>query len=176
MKRVLILDGGDVGTEDQAIRSVLENFGYIVTTYYIGRPQDYFDIFSEKEKFDYDYLIIGCHGENGKIIVPVLGENIYYQNECRNNIGLAELREAVKIKGKTIICTGCTTDSGELYKAFTNNNNSFIAPAYYIEGKSDLLFVINLFYHLSNNLSLQDSFEMASKTDGETRLYRLFSE
>jgi len=176
MNRVLILDGGDVGTEDQAIRSVLENFGYIVTTYYIGRPQDYFEIFSEKEKFDYDYLIIGCHGENGKIIVPVLGEEVYYQNECHSNIGFEELQNAVCIKDKTIICTGCTTGSGELHKAFTGNNNSFIAPTDYIEGKSDLLFVINLFYHLSNNMSLKDSFEIASKTDSETGLYKLFSE
>ena len=119
-------------------------------------------------------MIIGCHGENGKIIVPVLGEKIYYQNECRNNIGFEELQNAVSIKDKTIICTGCTTGSGELHKVFTNNNNSFIAPDGYIEGKSDLLFIINLFYNLSNNMSLKDSFENASKTDSETGLYKLF--
>ncbi len=175
MKRVLILDSENTVLEDQAIRNVLENIGYIVTTYHIGRPQHYFDIFAEKEKFDYDYLIIGCHGENGKIIVPVLGEEVYYQNECRNNIGFEELQDAVSIKDKTIICTGCTTGSGELHKAFTNSNNSFIAPDGYIEGKSALLFVIKLFYNLSNNMSLKDSFENASKTDSETGLYKLFS-
>ena len=118
MKRVLILNGNGTGLESFAIRSVLEYFGYIVIMYNIGRPQDYFDIFSGKQNFNYDYLIIGCHGDDGKIIVPILGENVYYPNECRNNIGYEELRGLVKIKDKTVICTGCTTGAGELYKEF----------------------------------------------------------
>lgn len=176
MKKVLILDGYNVGLEDFAIRSVLESFGYVVTMYYIGRPQDYFDIFSGKEKFDYDYLIIGCHGDNGKIIVPVLGDDTYYPNECRGNLGFEELQDTVKFRDKVVICTGCTTGSGELYKAFTCNNNTFVAPIDYIEGNSDLLFVINLFYHLSNNKNLQESYDLTSKIDNETGLYKMFSE
>lgn len=78
MKRVLILNGEGAALENIAIRSVLEYFGYIVTMYNIGRPQDYFDVFGGKLYFNYDYLIIGCHGDNGRIIVPILGENVYY--------------------------------------------------------------------------------------------------
>ena len=118
MKRVLILNGEGAALENIAIRSVLEYFGYIVTMYNIGRPQDYFDVFVGKQNFNYDCLIIGCHGDGGKIIVPILGENVYYPNECRNNIGYEELRGLVKIKDKTVICTGCTTGAGELYKEF----------------------------------------------------------
>lgn len=91
MKRALILNGEGAALENIAIRSVLEYFGYIVTMYNIGRPQDYFDVFGGKLYFNYDYLIIGCHGDGGKIIVPVLGENVYYPNECRNNIGYEDL-------------------------------------------------------------------------------------
>ena len=50
MKRVLILNGNGTGLESFAIRSVLEYFGYIVIMYNIGRPQDYFDIFSGKQR------------------------------------------------------------------------------------------------------------------------------
>lgn len=175
MKRVLILNGANTDLSNFSVRFVLESFGYIVTTYYMGRPQDYFDIFGEKEKFDYDYLIIGCHGEGGRIIPPVLGDDIYYPDECRGNIGFEELHNKVKINNKTIICTGCTTGSGDLYRAFTSNGNTFIAPTDYIEGKSDLMFVINLFYHLSNNKTLADSFALATETDKETGLYRLYS-
>ena len=88
--------------------------------YNIGRPQDYFDVFVGKLYFNYDYLIIGCHGDGGKIIVPILGENVYYPNECRNNIGYEELQGSVKIKDKTVICT---TGAGDLCKAFNRNNN-----------------------------------------------------
>lgn len=109
IKRVHILNGNGIGLESFAIRSVLEYFWYIVTMYNIGRPQDYFDVFGGKHNFNYDYLIIGCHGDDEKIIVPILGENVYYPNECRNNIGYEELQGSVKIKDKTVICTGCTT-------------------------------------------------------------------
>ena len=70
--------------------------------YNIGRPQDYFDVFGGKLYFNYDYLIIGCHGDGGKIIVPILGENVYYPNECRNNIGYEELQGSVKIRIKPL--------------------------------------------------------------------------
>lgn len=99
MKRVLILNSEGAALENIAIRSVLEYFGYIVTMYNIGRPQDYFDVFSEKQNFNYDYLIIGCHGDNGRIIVPILGENVYYPNECRNNIGYEELQRLSENQG-----------------------------------------------------------------------------
>ena len=174
MKKVFILDDGSVGVENYAIRNVLESFGYLVTIYPIGRPQHYFDVLGEKEKLDYDYLIIGCHGDNGKIIVPVLGEDIYYPDECRVNLGFEELQEGVTIRNKTVICTGCTTGSGMLYKAFTDHNNTFIAPSDYIEGKSDLLFVVNMFYHLSNDVSLEEAYSLASKIDRETALYKIY--
>ncbi len=174
MKRVLILNGKSTYTENYAIRDMLENFGFIVTMFNVGRPQDYFDIMSQKIKFDYDYLIIGCHGEEGKIIVPVLDDDIYYKNECRSNIGYDELNDNVSINNKVIVCTGCTTGSGNLCKSFTKNNNAFIAPYDYIDGKSSLLFVINFFYYLSNNCSIQDSYNFANKIDSETALYKLY--
>ena len=175
MKRVLILNGEGAALENIAIRSVLEYFGYIVIMCNIGRPQDYFDVFGGKHNFNYDYLIIGCHGDDGKIIVPILGENVYYQNEWRNNIGYEELQGLVKIKDKTVICTGCTTGAGELYKEFNRNNNTFVAPTDYIEGNGSLLFIVNLFYHLSNGLSFKDSFAIASSIDTETKLYKIYS-
>ena len=175
MKKVLILNGESTSTENYAIRDVLENFGYIVTIFNIGRPQDYFDILDQKFEFDYDYLIIGCHGEEGKILVPILGDDIYYENECRSNIGSDELKNKVSIKNKVVICTGCTTGSGDLYKPFIENNNIFMAPYDYIEGKSDLLFIISLFYYLSFNYSLQDSYNLANKIDSETKLYKFYN-
>lgn len=175
MKRVLILNGEGAALENIAIRSVLEYFGCIVTIYNIGRPKDYFDVFGREQDFNYDYLVIGCRGDDGKIIVPILGENVYYPNECRNNIGYEELRDLVKIKDKTVICTGCTTGAGELYKEFNRNSNTFVAPTDYIEGNGSLLFIVNLFYHLSQGSSFKDSFARASSIDTETKLYKIYS-
>lgn len=81
----------------------------------------------------------------------------------------------MKIKDKTVICTGCTTGAGELYKEFNRNNNTFVAPTDYIEANSSLMFIVNLFYHLSNGLSFKDSFAIASAIDSETKLYNFYS-
>lgn len=64
---------------------------------------------------------------------------------------------------------------GELYKEFNRNNNTFVAPTDYIEGNSSLLFIVNLFYHLSSGSSFKDSFAIASTIDSETKLYNFYS-
>ena len=81
----------------------------------------------------------------------------------------------MKIKDKTVICTGCTTGAGELYKEFNRNNNTFVAPTDYIEGNGSLLFIVNLFYHLSKGSNFKDSFARASSIDTETKLYKIYS-
>ena len=40
--------------------------------------------------------------------------------------------------------------------------------------ESDLLFVVNMFYHLSNDISLDDAYSLASKIDSETALYKIY--
>ena len=108
------------------------------------------------------------------IIKKIVGDDIYYKDECRNNIGYDELKGSLSVNNKTIIYTGCTTGSGNLYKVFTKNGNVFIAPYDYIDGKSDLLFIVNLFYYLTCNNFLQNSFDLANKIDLETNIYRLY--
>ena len=55
------------------------------------------------------------------------------------------------------------------------NNNIFVAPTDYIEANSSLMFIVNLFYHLSNGLSFKDSFAIASAIESETKLYNFYS-
>ena len=66
-------------------------------------------------------------------------------------------------------------DLKELYKEFNRNNNTFVAPTDYIEGNGSLLFIVNLFYHLSKGSNFKDSFARASSIDTETELYALYS-
>jgi hypothetical protein len=44
MGRVLIVSFGNVGIKAQALRQILELFGFSVLIKYIGRPNDFFDV------------------------------------------------------------------------------------------------------------------------------------
>ena len=84
MNNVLIVNIDDTGNEGEALRQVLERMNYSVFMKRMGRPKDLIDIL-KGDFYDFDFLILSCHGTDGNIVMPVLGENIYFENEPRGN-------------------------------------------------------------------------------------------
>ena len=170
---VLILDFGDTGNEAEAIRQSLEQFGYNVMKYGIGRPNDFVEILSGDSFADYKYLIISCHGSNGDIVMPKLGESVYTEDEPKNDFTADDVLKYIKIKNKIIINTGCSTGkSEEMKKAFVNDSNSYISPNDYPGATGTLFFVIALFYYLINT-DLFKAFDLAMNIDEETQSFNL---
>ncbi len=167
---VLIVDLCDSGSEREAIRQSLELFGYTVMVKPVGRPKDLIDILQGNLVIDADYVIISCHGEGGKIIMPTLAEDVYFPEEPRGNFGPKEVEQYCQIKGKTIISTGCTVGCDEMADVFAKNN-IYIAPTDYIDGKAAIMFMTRLFYELGKSKKVTDAFETARKTDDETGLF-----
>lgn len=171
MKKVLVVAFDNVGTEPIAIRQVLESFVFLVLMKYVGRPKDFIDVLENKIDFDSDYIILSCHGEEGKIIMPTLAHDVYLLDEPKENFSSKEIEKHFKLAGKTIINLGCTTGTSPLMDVFSKNNNIYIAPKDYIEGNSVLFFVVRLFYSLSQNKTLKEAFEESRKYDEETSLF-----
>ena len=169
---VLIAVIGNVGNEPEALRQALESFGFSVVMNWIGRPRDLTDLLEGLFPIPFDYLIFSCHGENGAIIMPALDERIYFPNEHRGNFPAAEIARSMKLAGKTIINSGCTTGSKEMCNVFSQNN-VYIAPNDYVEGNAAVFFIIHLFYELAKGKPLCESFEQTRKTDEETQLFHL---
>ena len=168
MKRVLIAAFGDTGNEPEALRQVLESFGCLVLIQYIGRPNDFISVLIGATPFDPDVVILSCHGEDGRIIMPVLDDSIYAANEPKGNLSSDKISKHLKLTKKTIINTGCTTGSADLVGVF-GRDNSYIAPASYIEGNAVLLFMVDFFYQmLQNKYSAYDAWNHAKALDKET--------
>lgn len=175
MKKVLIVDCGDVGSEPEVLRQPLENFGYFVAIQRIGRPNDLIALLGGDSVFEPDYVILSCHGVNGELCMPALAESIYEPGEPRGNMAAADINKCLKLKGKVIINTGCMTGTEEMAKAFSKQN-IYIAPKDYVEGNAAVYFLISLFYELcKEDVSLKDAFEIAKATDSETGLFEMFS-
>ena len=159
---------------EEALRQMLEYFGYTVVMYEVGRPQHFIDLLAGKLLTKFDFIVISCHGEDGEIIMPELGEDIYYPDEPRGNFGFNEINKYLTWKDTCIISIGCTTGDENLAKAFAKNNNTYIAPTDYIEGDSTLMFAVLFFYYLCSDihkLDIEAGYKKASSLDSETNYY-----
>lgn len=174
MKNILIINLLNTGNEAEALRQTLEYMNFFVGIKNIGRPKDFIDILAGETPFDPDCIIISCHGDNGKIIMPVLGESVYFKDEPRGDFSSEEITQFLNISGKTIVNVGCTTGSNDIAAAFSKTN-TYIAPCDEIEGNAALFFTIKLFYELiSKQCDIKAAYLSARETDDETQLFCLY--
>ena len=174
MKNVLIVVIGNTGSEAEAVRQSLESFGYFVAVKYIGRPNDFVSVLNGDLIFEPDAIILSCHGEEGEILMPLLGENVYEPNEPRGNMSGTDIERYLMLQGKLILNLGCTTGEAAMAKAFSKQN-TYVAPDDYIEGNAALFFAISLFYEMSkDDAQLEEAFKVAKANDSETELFQIF--
>ena len=171
LKNILIVVFGNTGTEPEALRQTLECFNFFVATKYIGRPRDFIDILGNNLPFDPDCLILSCHGDNGQIVMPILGEEVYEKEEPQGNFSSEEIRKYINLTGKVILNLGCATGNPAMAEAFSENN-VYIAPKDDVDGNSALLFAIQLFYEIAQNKkTVFDAYCSAKGIDRETALF-----
>lgn len=172
--RVLIAVLPNAGSEPEALRQVLESFDCLVLTKYIGRPNDFISVLGGIEHFDPDVVILSGHGEAGEFIMPVLGASVYTDEEPRCNFSSAEINQYLKLTGKTIISTCCTTGSSDLAAVFSREND-YVAPADYVEGNAALLFLVDFFYQIiQRKTSVEDAWSHAHSLDEETAQFAFY--
>ena len=171
-KTIAIIDMGDVGVEAEALRQSMELFGYIVVIYRIGRPQHFIDILEGKTITKFDFIIIVCHGEDGEIIMPELGEDIYFPDEPRGNFSSRDIEKYLLLKDTCIINLGCTAGHEDISDAFAKNNNTYIASVDYTEGNSAFVFAVMFFYYVAQHgYDIETAYKKASAIDSETSLF-----
>ncbi|NLA73848.1 MAG: delta-aminolevulinic acid dehydratase [Clostridiales bacterium] len=175
IKNVLIVAFGNTGNEPEAIRQSLECFNCFVAIKYIGRPNDFIDILNDKLSFEFDCIILSCHGNSGNIIMPVLADEVYEKDEPKGEFSNFEITKYNNLCDKLIISSGCTTGYKETANAFHKNSNIYIAPIDYIDGNAALFFIIRFFYEISQNKQrMYDAYNKAKQSDDETTLFSYF--
>lgn len=172
--RVLIAVFPNAGNEPEALRQVLESFGCLVLTKYIGRPNDFISALGGTKDFDPDVIILSGHGEDGTFIMPVLGCSVYTEDEPKGNFSSAEISRYLKLTDKMIVSTCCTTGTADLAGVFSKHND-YIAPAGYIEGNAVLLFMVDFFYQIiQHHLTMEDAWDHARSLDEETAQFAFY--
>lgn len=174
---ITLAAGPNSELESFALRAALENFGAKVDMHWIGRPNDLIHVLSGRNRREIDYLLLSFHGEEGALIMPELGEDVYEDEEPRGAaFGADEIKQYASLKGIHVISTGCTLGEKKLADAFLEAGAlSYIAPDDYIDGNAAFIFVLTLLYErLNNTKTVRAAFDRASSIDEETKLFQLY--
>ncbi|WP_068614789.1 delta-aminolevulinic acid dehydratase [Paenibacillus tuaregi] len=174
---VALVSGPDSDMDTQAIRSALEYFGARVITYWIGRPQDLIEVLSGKDIYPgTEMIVLNFHGDEGKLLMPELGEEVYEKDEPRGDFGPDEIRRFANIQGWTILANGCSLGDSALAEAFLEKGcQTYIGPDDYPYGNAALMFAIRLFYEMiQHKRSVQEAYSIAKEMDEEMAMYRIY--
>lgn len=175
--QVALVVGPDCDMESQAVRAALEYFGVRVFTYWIGRPNDLISVLSGDDLYEgTDMMLLNFHGDEGSLIMPELGEEVYEEDEPRGGFGPGEIMRYAKLDGKTVIANGCSLGDSALADAFLERGcRMYIGPDDYPDGNDALMFVLRLFYEIvQQGRDVKEAFAQAVAMSGELSMYRLY--
>ncbi|MCY9517554.1 delta-aminolevulinic acid dehydratase [Paenibacillus apiarius] len=176
---VALVCGPDCDMDTQAIRAALEYFGARVFMYWVGRPSDFMSVLSGEDIYPgTELIILNFHGDEGKFVMPELGESVYEEGEPRDDFGPAEIRRFANLDGRTILANGCDLGNAELAQAFLECGcKTYIGPNDYPDGNAALMFALRFCYELiQHKKSIRDAYHIARATDDDTTMYQIYEQ
>lgn len=170
--RALVLN---MGSDGEAVRSVLESCGLAVELYGIGQPRHLASAMSGRGIGGLpDYVILECHGLGGELLFDELASELQTVQPF-SRMGPGEVREHYRLPGAVVISTGCETGTDAMAAAFlTSGATHYLAPPHLPEGDSSLLLLHMLFYGLSLGWSLDEAVRRAVVFDARLTPWRLW--
>ena len=161
------------GTHATALRSGLEAFGLRVDHVRVGQARH---LVAGFERAGGEYVVLACHGDEGRIIVPELAEEIERFQPTHGAWGPSEVRRYVKLAGATVIATGCDTGTDDLAAAFLDAGAvAYVAPDGAPFGYASLFAPLLLFYELTQQRTLTQAVDRLQAHDTELAMWRLFT-
>ncbi len=166
------------------IRAMLELYRLYVHTYYCCQKQNVLDVLAGKIP-DADYVVLVTGGDRDPdkgscIHFPTVVEQVAGEwKSVAFRIFPEDVRQMVKLKGRTVIAVGCYAGSEPLARAFLDSGcKAYIAPTGEIDMDSTTMFVCAFFHYLTvpppDRLSDRDAVERARKLDSQTASYRYY--
>lgn len=166
IKPILDLIVIDDEMEALAVRACLERWGVRVNLHLIGKGSDLAQLFREPECLS-SQILITCHGTSKGIVLPELAPQIAKNEPFSSFLSPSDVKGLVRLKGQTVLSTGCATGKQIFAKAFLNGGaKAYIAPKGYPEGDIALLFVVNFYYFLLvKKLTARQAYQKAVKIE-----------
>ena len=157
-----------------AMRAALERFGIGVRLMRVGQARHL--VAALGGQADAPFVILDCHGDQGRIVLPELADEVDRHQPLRGSVGPPELRSFARVRpDAVVISTGCDTGTPELGAAFLGSGASaYVAPAGAPFGYASVFAPLLLFYELTERRSLRDAVARLRRHDQELSMWRLF--
>ena len=170
--RALVLN---MGSDGEAVRSVLESCGLAVELYGIGQPRHLASALSGRGIGGApDFVILVCHGLDGEVLFDELAPELQAVQPF-SRMGPSEVREHYRLSAPVVVSTGCETGTDAMAAAFLSSGaTQYVAPPHLPDGDSSLLLLHMLFYGLSLGWSLDDALQRAVTFDARLTPWRLW--
>ncbi|MFG3256468.1 hypothetical protein [Streptomyces sp. NPDC048172] len=168
-----VLGIGDAA-ESGALRTALEPFGVHVNHFPVGSARHFVAALGGR-RTPAPYVLLCCHGDEGRILLEELAEEIARFQPFPGHVGPAEVRTHVRLPGSVVISTGCETGAPELAEAFLEAGASaYVAPEGAPFGYASVFAPLLLFYELTETRSLEAAVGKLRAHDEELAMWRLF--
>lgn len=167
-----LLDINDRSAE--LVRNSLEEFGVRVNYFPIGQSRHLIAALGGERPVA-PYVIVSCHGSDGRILLPELGGPMADAQPFLDELRPEHVREYLRIPGSTVICTGCDTGEETLAQAFLGAGAArYFAPTDSPEGHSAFLAVLLLFYEMTTGHDLHYAVDRVCGYDDELSMWKLW--
>lgn len=158
-----------------ALRSALEEFGIQVNLRSIGQSRHILAALGGDRPVA-PYVIVSCHGEDGRILLPELGGSIARAQPFNDSMGPEQIRKHLRIPGSIVISTGCETGRAPLAQAFLDAGaRGYFAPSDAPDGHDAFLAALILFYELTSGHTLQDAVERVQGYNTELSMWEFWT-
>ncbi|MER6358189.1 hypothetical protein ABT186_42050 [Streptomyces sp. NPDC001634] len=156
------------------LRDALEVFGVRVNYLRIGQPRHLVAALDGNRPIA-PYVIVCCHGDEGRILIPELAEELARFQPFNGALGPDRIRQYFRLPGSVVVATGCDTGDPALADAFLDAGaRVYIAPREAPFGYASVFAPLFLFYELTERRTLEEAVERLRAHDGELAMWQLY--
>ncbi|MFE3036451.1 hypothetical protein ACFXKY_32960 [Streptomyces canus] len=156
------------------LRDGLEVFGVQVNYLRVGQPRHLVAALDGSRPIA-PYVILSCHGDEGRILMEDVAEELAGFQPFNGAVGPDHVREHFQLPGSVTLVTGCDTGDPALADAFLDAGAGiYIAPRGAPFGYASMFAPLFFFYELTERRTPMEAVERLRAHDDELAIWELY--
>ncbi len=156
------------------LRDGLEVFGVQVNYLRVGQPRHLVAALDGTRPIA-PYVILSCHGDEGRILMEDVAEELARFQPFNGDVGPDRVREHFHLPGSVTLVTGCDTGDPALADAFLDAGAGiYVAPRGAPFGYASMFAPLFFFYELTEQRTPMAAVERLRAHDDELAMWELY--